>query len=83
MNGANVDVSDNHTPPHMIVLTEVDLMLAGDIPFGLGAGGTPSHQHTTTLVDADKQTLIMTGGPVTLQTSTDQGHSHTLTLTCA
>lgn len=79
--GALVEISANHAMPHELVINGADLMLAGDIPLSVSAGGSPSHTHDLVLTDADKQTLFNSGS-VFVTTSMDNGHTHTITFSC-
>jgi hypothetical protein len=76
--GAAGDISANHG--HALVVTAADIAAGGDRDFDIQ--GTSSHPHTVRLSGA--QLAMLAGNdPVTVTSSTDEGHSHLVMVVCA
>jgi hypothetical protein len=71
-------ISANHG--HALTLLAADIKSGAAKSFSIR--GTSAHDHTVKLAAADFAKLL-TGASLTVASSTDAGHSHTVTLVCA
>jgi hypothetical protein len=70
------NVSANHG--HIAVITGAQITAGGAIPLNIQGGAT--HPHTLTISQADL-TSLKNKQPVTIASTTDNGHSHSVTFT--
>ncbi|MEW5742665.1 MAG: hypothetical protein AB1938_27355, partial [Myxococcota bacterium] len=78
-NGAHhTNISSNHG--HALMVPAADFQATGDRTYNIQ--GTSGHPHTITLTEAQRAT-ILGGGTVTVTSSQDAGHTHSVTVACA
>ena len=74
----NGNVSDNHG--HVAVITSIEIMAGNAV--ALDIRGTATHTHTLSISQGDLTSLRIRQ-TVTSNSTTDSGHSHTVTFTPA
>ncbi len=76
------DINGAISANHGHVATVTGAQIAADVAVTLNIQGTASHNHTVALSAADL-TSLMNRQPVSITSSTDVGHQHTVTFTPA
>jgi hypothetical protein len=80
MNGTNVTIGSNHG--HVMTVTSSDVTTGAAKTYDIR--GTADHTHTVMVASANFATLQSNAnGSVMLTSSTDNGHSHSITIICA
>lgn len=73
-------IASNHVhTPHVVMVTSGDIMAAADKTYDIK--GTAPHTHTITITAMQFATL-QSGGPITVTSTTEETHSHMVTITC-
>ena len=79
-NGTNVTIASNHG--HVMTVTSSDVTNGANKSYDIR--GTADHTHTVMMTSGNFATLQSNAnGSVMVVSSTDSGHSHTITILCA
>ncbi|MEO9964911.1 MAG: hypothetical protein ABJF11_03930 [Reichenbachiella sp.] len=79
-NGTSVSIGDNHSDPHELVVSKSDVTAGEEKTYDIT--GSSGHPHSVTVTE-DHFASLQSDQSVSISTSVDEGHSHTITVSCA
>lgn len=80
-NGTNVDIQVTHTPNHTLTVSRDDVNAGAAKTYTLENNGS-GHTHTITLTGEDF-TMLRNNVGLRKTSTTDSGHNHQITISCA
>ena len=80
-NGTNVDIQVTHTPNHVLTVSRDDVNAGSAKTYTLENNGS-GHTHTITLTGEDF-TMLRNNVGLRKTSTTDAGHNHLVTISCA
>lgn len=77
-NGTNSSISSNHG--HTLIVSKADVLAGSDKTYNIQ--GTSNHPHTVTITSSQFSTL-QSNQSITVTSSSDDAHTHSVTVQCA